>query len=89
MNYANNSNNSINNTPPCWINISNETECYCPKDFYGPLCQYTNPIDCTMTYSKPEQCPVYNEDYYVSDYDGDPPCIFVKKDDLIIIKFVF
>lgn len=77
-----------NNTPPCYILFTNEKECYCPKDFYGINCQYENSIDCTMDYRKPNSCPTFNNEFYVSDYGGDSPCNFVKKNDLTIVRFI-
>ena len=94
-NYTNNSNSSINNTsinntnPPCFINYTNGTECYCPKDYYGPECMIPNLIKCRMDYLRNEQCPKFNEDFYVSDYDGDPPCLFVNENEMVIVKLFF
>ena len=81
-----NSSNYSSSDPPCYIFKTNETLCYCPKDFYGNNCEYENSIDCTMNYQKPNNCPNFNNDFYVSDYGGDAPCHFVKKNDLIIIR---
>jgi len=91
INNSTNSNsmNTTNSTLPCFINYSNETECYCPKDYSGPRCMIPNLITCSMSYMQPDQCPQFNDDFYVSDYDGDPPCIFVNKDDVVIIKLNF
>ena len=86
--YGNNTN-TANSTPPCLINFTNETECYCPKDFSGPNCVIPNVILCSMDYLRNGQCPKFNDDFYVSDYDGDPPCIFVDDNENVTIKLFF
>lgn len=89
-NFSNNNSNSSfannSNVSPCFINFTNQSECYCPKDFYGPQCQYNNPVVCSMSFENPEQCSNFNNYYYVSDYYGDPPCNFVKENDIFIAK---
>lgn len=92
-NFSNNSSNSSsannsNASSPCFINFTNESECYCPKDFYGPQCQYNNPVVCSMSFENPQQCNYFNNYYYVSDYSGDPPCNFIKENDVFIVKLI-
>ena len=55
FNFTNDNNISINSLnisiSPCSVSLTNESECYCPKDFYGYNCQFSNPIECAMDYT--------------------------------------
>lgn len=86
-NYTNLSNNT-NGTAPCEIILTNQSACYCPKDFWGPSCQFQNRIVCSMSYEKNQECPYFNEYFYMSEYSGSPPCNFFDKNDVTIIRLI-
>lgn len=72
--------------PPCNITKTPDFGCYCPADYYGSLCQERNDIECTIAFiDDPEQkkCPTNDSYYYYASIDGDQPCYYTNKKDLM------